>query len=74
MFDLSLQSGVQEEAMNLSYKKDTVQDAKFSEDQCKAGNVVVMELIVKKLDKLFEYLVTSKKASKISVVDMIMRY
>jgi len=55
--------------MNLSYKKDSVQDAKFSEDQCQTGDVVVMELIVKKLDKLFQCLVTNKKATKITVVD-----
>jgi len=34
-------------ARNLSYKKNSGTDAKFSEDQCQAGDVVVMELIVK---------------------------
>jgi len=51
-----LKSEVRKEAMNLSYKKDGVQDSNFSEDQCQTGVVVVMEFIVKKLDKLFNVL------------------
>lgn len=57
------------EAMNLSYKKDSVQGAKLLKDQCQTGDVVVKELIVKKVDTLFQCLVTNKKATKISVVD-----